>query len=132
MIVNRLKRTWNQSVFTNSKSNKWIRVNAIMKVSDGIPTTNLQREVSQTNIRLSNFQQGTNIRMQSYTNSTLIREKYIQVVIKDPLVQGVPKTQTRTLLINHQILRGSKLRREVVNQPETILDQQRIKNTTQE
>ena len=132
MIVNRLKRTWNQSVFTNSKSNKWIRVNAIMKVSDGIPTTNLQREVSQTNIRLSNFQQGTNIRMQSYTNSTLIREKYIQVVIKDPLVQGVPKTQTRTLLINHQILTGSKLRREVVNQPETILDQQRIKNTTQE
>ena len=132
MIVNRLKRTWNQSVFTNSKSNKQIRVNAIMKVSDGIPTTNLQREVSQTNIRLSNFQQGTNIRMQSYTNSTLIREKYIQVVIKDPLVQGVPKTQTRTLLINHQILRGSKLRREVVNQPETILDQQRIKNTTQE
>ena len=132
MIVNRLKRTWNQSVFTNSKSNKQIRVNAIMKVSDGIPTTNLQREVSQTNIRLSNFQQGTNIRMQSYTNSTLIREKYIQVVIKDPLVQGVPKTQTRTLLINHQILTGSKLRREVVNQPETILDQQRIKNTTQE
>ena len=103
-----------------------------MKVSDGIPTINLWREVSQTNIRLSNFQQGTNIRMQSYTNSTLIKEKYIQVVIKDLLVQGVPKTQTKTLLINHQTISGSKLRREVVNQPETISDLQRIKNTTQE
>ena len=88
--------------------------------------------MSQKNIRLNNFQQGTNVSMHSYTNNTLIKEKYIQVVIKDPLVQEVPKTQTRTLLINHQTISGSKLRREVVNQPETISDSQRIKNTTQE
>ena len=77
MIDNQLKRTWSLSVCTSSQSNKWIKVNAIKKVSDGILTISLQKEVSQTNIRPSNIQQGTNVNMQSYTNSTLIKEKYI-------------------------------------------------------
>ena len=91
-------------MFTSSKSNKLIKINAIRKASDGTPTINLWREASQKNIELSNFQQETIVSMHSYTSNTLIKEIYIQAAIKDQKVQEIPKTHTKSLLIKHRTL----------------------------